>query len=272
MRKKNVKVLNFVTDLKKEAIVYSNLLNPSISYWNDDDTVELLEDLNILGITQCMPILMSSRYHFSGNNKEFKKVIKVLINFTFRYRTICNLANNAQDRVFKIITKKLRTGDIKYANQISQQLKDIFPNNEEFKGNFIEKEFRIPKLAKYLLEQIELKIKDYPENLDFKSLTLEHIFPKNPDNEWIEYLKNQNSHLIENSEKYVYKIGNMTLLDLKMNKGASNYIFPKKRDEYYFNSHMKINEELKEKACWNETIINERSANFANLALDIWKL
>lgn len=65
-------------------------------------------------------------------------------------------------------------------------------------------------------------------NLDYKTCTLEHIIPQNPDifTNWIEDFDIQFRNI------FTYSIGNMTLLTQKMNSKAKNYDFSKKKEIY----------------------------------------
>lgn len=66
------------------------------------------------------------------------------------------------------------------------------------------------------------------QRLDFDRSTLEHILPQNPDKTSNWY----SDFTAASRKKYTYKLGNMTLLTAKMNSGAKNYDFTRKKTLY----------------------------------------
>lgn len=49
-------------------------------------------------------------------------------------------------------------------------------------------------------------------------------------------------------------------------------LFINKRDEYYKESKLKINEFLKEIDEWDDNAIQKRQESFGKLAIDVWKI
>lgn len=262
-------VRNFVKDLKEEATIYSALLNPDVQYWEDIKIVSLLEDFNVLDIKQCLPLLMSGNDKF--NKKNFIKLIEIIINFSFRYSTICNLHNNILERKYSDISKKIRNGIIKTVDEVKDLLLDIYPDDKQFVEAFKVKEIKNSSIARCILSKIDLAIGSYQEMVDYSTLSSEHILPKSPQESWGKYLKSQGIDG-KDIKEIVNRIGNLTLLDVKMNNEASNLFFIQKRDEYYRKSHLKINEKLKVINDWNKNSIIERQTELAEIAKNVWKI
>lgn len=91
-------ILNFLNDLFEEAEVYNGFINPEFVYWEDKKLVSLLNEILILGVSQCYPLLLSAKAKL--NNSEFKKIISLCISISFRYSTVCNFHNNLLERLY----------------------------------------------------------------------------------------------------------------------------------------------------------------------------
>lgn len=270
--KKDIKeqgdVLNFVSNLKSEAEVYEALLNPERQYWKSTSIVKLLEELNLLNVKQCLPFLLSCRVKF--NDSDFKKILEPCINFTFRYSTICNLNPNALERLYSSISIKIRNGTLNTIPEIKKEIKTLYPDNQTFDNAFVEKDIKEKKVARYILKRINDSMIEGGELVaaDSDKVNLEHILPKNPDEEWEKYLEEKRLDY----KDLVNKIGNMTLLGSEYNKIAANKFFTKKKDEIYKKSKLPITKPLCSLNEWNCKTIRKRQKELRDIALNIWKI
>jgi hypothetical protein len=154
-----------------------------------------------------------------------------------------------------------------------------YPDDETFRENFLKKEFqKETKIVKYILRKIEKckfdkinKQKENTEPIDYDKLTLEHILPQNMDHEWKEYFKNKNIPLKEIKE-YIYRLGNLTLLDKFKNEFSKNEFITKKCEKAYNISKLKINSNLRDLKDWDKESIIKRQEDFFNEAISIWKI
>jgi uncharacterized protein with ParB-like and HNH nuclease domain len=258
-------VFKFLEDLKGEAEVYEALLNPTIDYWGNKKIVEHLYELQILTTQMALPLLMA------GNKlpeKEFINLLQSCIDFTFRYLTIAEAEHKVLEKLFSDIAIDIREGKIKNAEQMKKRLSREHIDDDTFKKLFTKKEIKVAKVAKYVLQKIDDYLSPDEEKYSDR-ITLEHILPRNPDKEWMEYLLKNN---IEKDE-LVNRIGNLTLLIGKVNKKAQNAFFTKKRDYFYKKmTKLKINESLKDIHSWTKEDIEKRQEGFAELAVKIWSI
>ena len=86
---------------------------------------------------------------------------------------------------------------------------------------------------------------------------LEHIYPQKPN-------KRSRQH-----DKVVYLLGNLTLLDHKLNQSASNASFGKKKKRY-LESELFITKEIAKYVRWGTTCIKERQQKLLEEVLRIW--
>jgi hypothetical protein len=102
-----------------------------------------------------------------------------------------------------------------------------------------------------------------------KSVHIEHILPQQPSADALTH-----SEIVEEeAEDYACKIGNVTLLAAKINMHIKNKSFPQKlaADKGFRQSRLAINDFVKSKTAWRKREIDQRSAEFAKMAVDIWK-
>lgn len=143
------------------------------------------------------------------------------------------------------------------------------------------------KLAALLLFWVEL-YKRSIERTDFKDLyytfTLEHIMPQ----KWEQYWSNvpvydENGNVVGDEEHIksirhsaIYEIGNMTLLNSKLNTSVSNFEFKRKINGEGRKNGIKdladcmITRELLEKQSWDERSIRERTVKLSKIIKTLW--
>ena len=169
------------------------------------------------------------------------------------------------------IAKKIRSGTFKNIDDIKKRLLDIYPDDKTFTDSFKNKDIQDNSIAKYILNKIDIAIGNYSESIDYSSLSLEHILPKSPKEQWSKYLKKQGLGSKEVKE-LIHKLGNLTLLDVTINRQAANNFYTFKRDQYFKASKLKINEHLKKITQWNKSSILSRQARLAETAKKVWKI
>lgn len=260
----------FIRELKKEAELYSVLLNPEASNFSGNKIiVELLKDeLYVLSKQQVLPLLLALCQKLDLKNEVL--VVKSLINFIFRYLTIGEQENKELERLFSEIARSMRQNKIKNATQVVKELKKKDINNETFHQLFKIKQIKDNKKVVYILAKIEQFLSEQKEKFA-TDITLEHILPVNPDNECKQYMID--NKLWDDKDEWVYRIGNMTLLLSKPNKKAQNRSpIIKSREIYKKETKLKINKDLKNIIKWSQEAIEKRQKRLANYAVKIWKL
>jgi len=262
---------NFMNQLNEEGLVYSNMVNPNHEFWVDKEVEDLLNELNILGAEQALIILLAIYKRFFKEEKEnFKKLLRSIVNFTFRYSTICDLNPNEMEKLYSEAAVKLRNNEWGF-EEIIKKLKEYNPDDKIFCERFLEKDIKNTKLAKYILVKLNNYLlmkrggKEITTNIN--RVNLEHIIPKRPDKEWEKFLKENNIEL----EKWVHKLGNMTILLKEYNRKISNKFFTRKK-EMYLKSALPINQELKVYEKFGPNEIIERQKKMAEIAKEIWKV
>lgn len=271
-------ILEFVKDLKRESLYYSLLItteNSKLAQDYDNQIIESLDGINSMGINQCYPLLLS--LFATMNKKAILDMIKIIEKFLFRYTT-CNLNPNIFTDIFISKANELRTKDkSKTIGDIKRMINKNNPSDDDFKRSFVSLNVSKEKLQKYILAEIEnsLSKTGTDEKVIAKTITVEHILPKNPDESWATLYDLDNKE----HKEYINRIGNLTLLSRKLNPTLGNKSFEEKvtHKKGYKHSEMKLTKELADKyypmfVKWGKDAIEQRQKDLANRALEIWKI
>jgi len=260
----------FVIELKREAEIYSALLDAKpVDFDGNKQVVEILKnELYVLSKQQVLPLLLALRQKFKP--KQIEKVITSLTSFIFRYLTIGEQENKELERLFSDISRKIRDDKIKNASSVVRELKKKYIKDETFKELFKNKQIKDNKKAVYILTKIEQSLSGQEEKFA-SDITLEHILPVNPSDDCRKYMI-QNK-LWDDRDEWVYRIGNMTLLLGKINRKAQNKSpLAKSKEIYNKDTKLEINKPLKNLTKWTAKEIEQRQDEFAERAVQIWKL
>ena len=155
--------------------------------------------------------------------------------------------------------------------------KDIESYDHDFKIKFpqmFERPIKTLDTAKYILVCIERHLKPNSEiSIYADKIELEHIFPKNPDRDDGEW---SNTGL---SDKFLDRLGNLTILTPPYNKGVANRGFMYKRGSYdadyycYAKSELRVNTDyLMKYEEWGEKQLVDRERSLCGIASEVWRL
>lgn len=256
--------------LRKEAIIYSRLVNPEPSDFDGDAKIpQMLNELYVLSEQQVLPLLLSIVQSKAFKKKDIAEVIASLTNFVFRYLTIGEKENKKLESLFSDISRKIRNDEINDVASIIRELKKEYVGDDAFVLGFSEKSIRDPARAKYILRKIEDCLGG-PEKTPRLDITLEHILPRNPDADGKEYLIENN--LWDDKDEWVNRIGNLTLLTSEDNNKLKNKSPMLKSSEVYSKSKLELNKDLRNLFLWTSENIEQRQQKLAICAVQIWRL
>lgn len=270
-----------LTELKSLVKYYNKLTNPK----NEPDKLirTQLEYINRLEINVAFPFLMKVYEDYSNDmidKATFISVLSTVQSFTFR-RFILGLPTNALNKIFMGLYDKVEPNN--YLLSIQKSLLQRsgvqrFPRNTETINALKEKDvYNIkPKNRTYLLERLENFQNNELVAIEGNSdITIEHIFPQNPDPKWKIELGADEYNFIK--ENYLNTIGNLTLSG--NNGKLSNKPFLEKKvmnidskEQGYIFSRLWLNRDLKEKTKWDKTEIEERANTISERFIKIWEI
>ena len=257
-------------DLDNSAEVYAALRDPQYSSWDSIEKIAL-EQLIMFNVRQPLAMLLSCHGKFYETERaNLTRIIKAVAVVSFRYNVICNLQTHEQERLYNEIAWKVSTGVYARPFDVISALRDVYPDDIQFKAAFSEKELRTTnsrnkKVVRYILFEIERQCSG--QDFDFESATysLEHILPEHPSEVW--------SYIEESKQdRLIYRIANMTPLETSRNRDLGNGDYPSKR-QIFEQSVFQITKAVAvHYETWDEQKIESRQKQLANVAAGIWKI
>ena len=174
--------------------------------------------------------------------------------------------------VLVYLAEKVWNASVSTAQEARATLDGIYVRDEDFRASFIAKQGLTNQKAAYLLRMIEHEERNRKlggtasELQPGQHLTVEHILPKNPGNEWQEEMA-ADSNLVHDC---ALRFGNMCLLSQPRNRLAARKGFEQKKTVYK-SSEVLTTRQITNHCDWNRKSIEQHQTWLASRAVDIWK-
>lgn len=257
-------VFDLIRNLKDTADVYLAIQNPEDEFWRDQPEIrKSLRELKLFQIRQTNSLFLSALKNL--DLEDFKRLAKTCSIISFRYNIIGSLNPNAQEEVYNMVALKIAENK----NFSATDFQNIYVSDINFENDFSTKEFkstsRNHRIVKYILSKLEKYI--FRNEIDPESdlFTIEHILPENADNTWGEFN-------FEEINRSLYRIGNLTLLEKKLNREAGDKNYSEKVG-YFIQSNSNLTKAIPEQFnLWNEEKLAARQIELAKHAKAIWKI
>jgi alkylated DNA nucleotide flippase Atl1 len=191
-------------------------------------------------------------------------------------RAICQVPTNNLNRIFQALPAQLPT-DRPAADGLRWVLsgaRRFWPDDEDLREAIRCKPFYWqgrPEQRRMILQRLEESY-EHPEPVNFgkAALTLEHVMPQTPGEEWLVMLAegaNSEESAEELHERLVHTLGNLTLTG--ENAKLSNHPFERKQD-LLAGSHLEMNRRIADAARWGSAEILARADDLADRASALW--
>lgn len=262
--------------IKSLVKYYNKLINPSNE--TDKEINLQLEYINRLEINVAYPFLMKVYSDYDEgiiDKSTFINILNLIQSFTWR-RFILGLATNALNKIFMSLYDKVEVGNYLFSIQkalVQRTGAQRFPKDAEVIDALKVKDvYNIKSKNRiYFLERLENYENTEKVMIDGNpDITIEHIFPQNPDPKWkIELGPEEFVYIKEN---YLNTIGNLTLSG--NNGKLGNKPFKEKRDLQnvgYKDSRLWLNRYISNLDTWNKNEIEKRLDIIAEKFLKIWE-
>ncbi|MCL6259161.1 DUF4268 domain-containing protein [Aquiflexum sp. TKW24L] len=266
-------------NIKSLSIHYKKFINPFTVA--DSDTKKELEYINRLEINVAYPFLLQvfedAENGMIGKN-ELIKILKLIQSYAWR-RFIVGLPTSALNKIFMTLYSEVDTEE--YYDSLAKALikkkgSAKFPSNEDIKTALRDKDLynTQPKNRNYFFELLEnYNNREFVDTSNEK-ITIEHIFPRNPNETWIEDLSSEEYFLFK--EKYLNTIGNLTLSGNNGPLGNKSFLAKKEMNNddqkqgYQF-SRLWLNSYLSSLDKWDISKYEERLNIIYDRFLKIWE-
>lgn len=262
-------VFQLLRDLKKNVALYIAIQEPQkeADFWEADNSkmyyraIQPLEELKLFGVKQTYSLLMTAYNNLS--DKLFVKLLKFCSIIAFRYNVVSRLNANEQERVYNELTLFiLKTKQIDY-----KKLAQLYVNKEEFIARLKGIEFKRSrhKLVRYILATLEQQQHEHEIDYTSSAYTVEHILPeKTKEEAWSDFED-------DDKERFIYRLGNLTLLEKKKNEKLGNLSYDKKLEIYKVSSCQLTQNIPVHYEEWGPMQVNRRQQQLAKLAAQAWR-
>lgn len=250
----------FLKEIEKSAELYIKVVSPERSdFQNKKEYYGLVQSMKVLsdnfGIVQVRIALMAlfeAKESELISLKQLKRVVYYLENFHFSYNAICSKPTNRLETIYSNFSIKLRNcSDKIIACEIIEALIDkldqIYVSFQDFESEFItltykKKDNPSNLKTKYAVNKISSY---YDESEIFNDQgSIEHILPESID------VNNNN-------------IGNLILLERRLNKEADSLDYKDKIKIYKKSSYKCVNDFVKNNIIWDYEKVEMRAKELA---------
>jgi uncharacterized protein with ParB-like and HNH nuclease domain len=201
-------------NIKSLSIHYKKLINPSTV--PDADIRRELEYISRLEINVAFPFLLQV-FEDTENGllpkEDLLKILRLIQSYAWR-RFVVGLPTNALNKIFMTLYSEVDAEA--YYDSIAIALAKKkgsakFPSDEDIRTALKDKDLynTKPKNRNYLFEMLENYNNREYVNTNNENITIEHIFPNNPSDEWISDISSEDYFLFK--EKCLNTIANLTL-------------------------------------------------------------
>lgn len=255
--------------LEGRAELFAALNDASHEYWlGEADARRYIRELLLFRVRQTTPLLFAAYEQLEF--ADFVRVLKLVSVVSFRYTVVGGLNTNELEPVYHQAAKALLTGQINRPAEVFQALQGIYLEDAAFIRDFarldIDTSGQRKRLAKYVLCQLEADATGVPRDDETDPGTIEHILPENPLTTWDEGFD------LLRHERFVYRLGNLTLLEASLNRQAGNLDWNDKTG-LYAQSQYGLTKALAASGypTWSAATLEARQDQLAQRAAHIWR-
>jgi hypothetical protein len=259
--------INLADDLSRNARLYSAMINTDSDLWNQYGSTarEHMNSLNLLGMIQIRPLVLAALDKFTV--KEVQKSLKLMVSWAVRFLIVGSGGSGTLESLYSQRAEEVRKDVITTTAQLLGAMIGSVPANSQFQSAFAVATISKNSIARYYLRVLdkEFDISRDPSLIvtsNEEVVNLEHILPQHPSGAW-SYI---NADDINN---YCNRIGNLALLQTKINAVVGNDGFKEKLPSYK-TSPFSLTSALDKYQSWDMTSIEERQRELAELAVKAW--
>lgn len=263
--------VDFAKKLNEASRLYAALHSPSNSVWDEHppETRKNIGTLTLLDAQQALPILLAAHSKFDPS--EFCKLTRLLVVMAVRYNFIGEERTGVAANYYSDIPKRIVDSEISKTSQVFKSLRAIYPTDSRFQAAFLLKSTSDSRKARYILAEIENHLSDSEKivNSDPELVNLEHILPKNSNQNWP---TEKTSIPAEEYRQFVNRLGNLALVPKEKNKkvGAKNFL-TKKKELFSQCEQFLTTKEICQYECWDRETIEARQSILAEYAVKTWR-
>lgn len=249
--------VQYSRDLRTDALFYRKV--------RDGETVDTKQRDIWLGLATLKAqsgyaLLLSAKRLLPEETQ--KRLSIALFSLIVRHNIICDKDRAKFESTAFAAAKAISEG--KGEDAALALLRALSPSDDEVRQSFTTLNFGRGQsgIAQIILRTMEYGLRKTEELIIATpdKVHLEHIYPQRP----------SAADRFANHDEYVGRIGNLTLLDHRLNQEAQNSSFALKKEQYYVHSDIFLTKELLTNNNWGPAEIDARQQRLCDLAVQIW--
>lgn len=257
-----------VDAIEPRGELFAALRDPGHEYWLDSkEAKRSVSELALFGARMMTPLLFSAWESLS--REEFVRCLKLVSTITFRYSVVGKLHGARLETAYHHAAKAVAANGVRSARGVFGELKSVYVEDVQFRQNFAAMAVAgsTKKLIKYVLARLESDASGRPCDHETDPGTIEHILPQHPSDEWKDAFSDAQQMSATG------RLGNLTLLERKVNKRIGNADYSGKVAEYG-RSRYALSRQIAELAPeeWTWALLEKRQAQMAKRATHLWRV
>lgn len=262
-------VFDLLEQLESRAELFAALTDSSHDYWKDlPEGRPFIQEHILFRVRQMTPLLFTVWERFSP--QDFVRVLKFVSAISFRYNIVSALSRSELEPAYSQAAKAVAAGEAKTPGAVFRTLDSIYVDDEKMAQDFSRLSINThgvrKKVVRYILARLEADASGSIVDPDVDPGSIEHILPENPGESWEEEFPR------ERHEAFLYRIGNLTLLEKKANRDIGNRPYADKVSTYEHSGYAltrKVAEMAPEE--WTPALVEHRQKKLAARAVQIWR-
>ncbi len=260
-------VFTLLRAMDEDIDTYLALTQPEGSQWSPA-CKQSASELRMFSVRQPYPMLMAAKRRL--DEAEFEALLRATVVIAFRYNVIGAQHTGEQERVYHAAALNLHKGEARGLADVLDALRPVYRSDEAFKADFAEKnvkttQSRNAKIVRYLLCKLERQAGGIDFDPESAAYTIEHVLPQSPDGGWEAFSD-------RDLETFVYRIGNMVMLESGKNKDIANQPYADKRPVLQTSGIQLTRELAGENDDWTPERVHQRQQKLAKLATAVWRV
>ncbi|MDH6433865.1 alkylated DNA nucleotide flippase Atl1 [Streptomyces sp. SAI-144] len=266
----------YIRELHRSAALFRRLLHPE-----EEPDTSVRAQLHRLDAWQAqvtypaLMLLLDRRERGSLDSSDTARAMSYIESFLVR-RMICRVPPNNLNRIFQAVPGQLPL-DVPVADGLHQLLSAdnrFWPADDELREKIRKApfyQFGRPQQRKMVLQRLEESY-EHPEPVDFAAaqLTIEHVMPQSPGDEWLRMLAEDvaaGERVEDLHSRLQHTLGNLTLT--AVNSELSNHPFERKQGLLQ-GSHLEMNRRIAATERWGAKEIFARADELTDRAVALW--
>lgn len=265
-------IREYIEDIREMSALYMDIVSAEVSEYDEEANEminSILKEMDMIGSTQERALFLGL-FRRIDSSTNIIRMLRLIESFVARSRLTDIVTGKDITELYAQICSDITDYSDK-VSFLSERLSSEAPDEEIFVSSISNGEFKLSKQTTYVLRKYEKEY--YRSGKDDKLLKqgeIEHIVPRGAFSTkkystWPEYL----SASEEEFERAVDKLGNLLLLEKRLNIKAKDDPFEQKKRKYE-DSEFSMSKKMTRNSRWSIELIEERTERLAKAAPEIW--